>query len=293
MDTKFLEQHPQVLTGGCAGTALVRTSIDWVECTFPQTCQVPRPDWMNNEGVECRPMNAYDRAMRYGDGRTEMTHSKRADMGTHVALTGSVIGQYGQRAYELLDIYRTGQGRFSRIDLAVDVFNMPGFTPEMATTLIQAGKCRSRSRAFPLWHDAVGRGYTQYVGAPSSDVRVRIYDKGAERRLDDLQWVRVEAQYRRRRAHTCACAITDGTEERELIRDAVDFPEWPEWEKVFRMPAVHMKTEKQDTNTERWLLQQCAPALARQVALSGTEFLNRFVSAYERELAKIEARTSQ
>lgn len=289
MDTSAQTENPLHLTGGWNTTTLVRTSIDWIEVTFPRSVSVPRPDFMARDGVETRPINAYDRAMKYSDGRVELTHSSREEMGTHVICTGSVLSAYQDRAREILDIYITGSGRLSRLDLAVDVFNDTDFTPALATAEIQRGGCKCRARKYPVWHDAVGRGHTQYVGAPASEVRVRIYDKSAERDLDDLVWTRIEGQYRGERAHGAGMAVTAGADEREIIRGYVDFPDWREWQRVFRLPAQRIPTTTRETNTERWLLEQVAPALARTVALSGDSFLDRFVSAYERELVRIRA----
>lgn len=52
------------------------------------------------------------------------------------------------------------------------------------------------SRKQNLWLDGSGRLETRYIGAKSSDLQIRVYDKGREQKKDDDVWWRIEAQVR-------------------------------------------------------------------------------------------------
>ncbi len=282
-----LKKDPHDLTGGSGPhIPIVKTSCDWLEVTFPKGVQTVRPDWTVRESVEARPFSGYDTCRKYQDGHVELWHTCRPEMGCHVLWNGSSLAQYPDRVHELATVYADGGARASRIDLAVDVFNL-ALLPERATEEIKAGRCKTGAKAFPVTQDSVRGGYTQYVGAPSSEVRVRIYDKAQEQGIDDGDWTRIEAQFRSKRAHAALNAWTRGIEARALIAGFVDFPEWKKWQEVMRFEAVKISTERQDTNTVRWLLEQCAPALARQVHMSGDDMMLRFFDAYNREYEKL------
>ena len=52
----------------------------------------------------------------------------------------------------------------------------------------------SRSRTWKVEYGS--KGTTIYHGSPQSNMYIRIYDKAAERELDDVHWIRVEMQMR-------------------------------------------------------------------------------------------------
>lgn len=53
------------------------------------------------------------------------------------------------------------------------------------------------SRKTNIWRSGVGRLETYYIGAPKSDLRIRMYDKALEQGLKDVKWWRIESQLRR------------------------------------------------------------------------------------------------
>lgn len=96
----------------------------------------------------------------------------------------------------LQDIIRyIKDAEFSRRDIAIDLFNVDiheyYFLDMGARSQILY---LSRSRQLE----------TQYIGSSSSEEMIRVYDKALEREIDDMKWVRVEAQLRREKARAMA-----------------------------------------------------------------------------------------
>lgn len=72
---------------------------------------------------------------------------------------------------------------------------------------------RSRFRGKGRWKVEYGSaGCTIYHGSDRSDMRIRIYDKAAERDLDEMHWIRVEMQMR----DVIASGFIDGVVSRSL-----------------------------------------------------------------------------
>lgn len=96
--------------------------------------------------------------------------------------------------------------------------------------------CRSN---FYDMHDS-SKGRSMYFGSEKSDIMLRIYDKAAERGLDDTHWIRVELQLRRKRAEHFALNV---------FRHNYDIG------KVFSGVLVGylaFKTPTADSNKSRW-----------------------------------------
>lgn len=83
------------------------------------------------------------------------------------------------------------------------------------------------------------RGLTVQIGSDSSDIKIRIYDKAAERCIKDCHWVRVELQLRRDLAQNAAAQILVsehiGKTTSGILRNYL----------VFRSPS-------DDSNKSRW-----------------------------------------
>lgn len=75
----------------------------------------------------------------------------------------------------------------TRTDLAFD------FEEELSEYLIIDGLSRKSN----IWRSGSGKLETFYIGAPSSDLRIRIYNKALEQNMKDAVWWRIEAQLRK------------------------------------------------------------------------------------------------
>lgn len=126
------------------------------------------------------------------------------------------------------------------------------------------------------------RGLTVQIGSDKSDVKLRIYDKAAERGYKDRHWIRVELQLRDERAkNACAQLILTqhiGKTASGILRNYLLFrtptedtnkSRWPiadYWDKLLLdMQRISLWVapgeEYNFSNTEHWLFKQYGPAL--------------------------------
>lgn len=131
----------------------------------------------------------------------------RNDMGVCLNLSGQGCRTFEEHStvgwmslFELIEKYH---GNITRLDLAYDdhmgVIDIYRFACD-----IKERNYRSKSKhADVLWSDDQEndiQGLSVYIGAKSSDVLIRVYDKAAERGYKDRHWIRVELQLRHDRA---------------------------------------------------------------------------------------------
>ena len=130
----------------------------------------------------------------------------RDDMGVWCEMSGQ-----GCRTFETLSArFEDGDGwvglfrwiqengcKITRLDVAYD--DHTGVLPiETIFDDTRDGKYVSKSD-YAEWTGST-KGTSVYVGAPSSKVRIRMYDKAAERHIPDTHWIRCELQLRDDRA---------------------------------------------------------------------------------------------
>lgn len=264
----------------------VSLSIHWIEATFKKGVEVHYDSRLSSTKTECKSFNAYNVGVRYSDGRVELHHTTRKEMGTHVITSGEVLDHFPIPPIEFLSSLVANHARITRLDLAVDVKN-GNLKPERATELLKQGKAKKRTRKNPRWDDPGNPGYTQYFGKKSSEVFVRIYDKAAEM-TGTGDWTRVEIVYHAERAHSAALKVLKNADFRALIRGFLDFEDWPEWSEIFTQEPISVKSEKKDTNTQLWLLRVAAASLAREIHLAGDDdFYFRFIDSVKVKLEEL------
>jgi Replication initiation factor len=266
-DSNKLNSDPLATNRGVSPT--VSLSIDWISCTFKDSKNLSYPPELTTEKIECKPLNGYNLAARYSDGRIELTHTTRKEMGTHVIMSGGTLKQISIEPSLILSHLVKNGGTIVRLDIAVDCRDC-GLKPADATREIQNDRIRTLARQFPLWYDPKKEGYTQYVGKKSSTAYVRIYDKAAEMGANG-DWTRVECVFSGRRAMDAAQKCLQGADYRALVRGFVDFTEWREWKTVLSADAVQTNAPRTLSNTKRWLLSSAAPSLARELYLDGDD----------------------
>lgn len=247
----------------------VSISIDWISCTFKDRSKLSYPPELTRERVECKPFNGYNLAARYSDGRVELAHANRPEMGTHVVLSGATLKEINISPQVFLQHVVEHGAEITRLDIAIDCYEC-GLRPEQATEEIKNDRIRTLARKFPLWFDPKEKGYTQYIGKKSSTAFVRIYNKAAEMGADG-DWTRVECSFGSTRAMDAAQACLRGEDYRALVRGFVDFTEWREWQEIMSVPPVQTNAPRTLSNTKRWLLSSAAPSLARELYLDGDD----------------------
>jgi hypothetical protein len=264
----------------------VSPSIDWISVTFKDSKKLSYPQELTQEKVECKPFNGYNLAARYADGRYELMHTTRKEMGTHCVLSGETLRNIRVSPERFLKHVIQHGGVVTRLDIAIDCKNM-GLRPQDATERIKSHDVQTLARQFPLWFDPTTKGYTQYIGKKSSTAFVRIYNKAAEMGING-DWTRVECSFGSKRAMDAAQQCLRGTDYRSLVRGFVDFGNWHEWQEIMSVVPVQTNSPRTVSHTKRWLLSAAATSLARELYLDGDdEFYFRFIDTLRFHLDKL------
>lgn len=98
-----------------------------------------------------------------------------------------------------------------RLDVALDFLNVGAPVAALRASYERGGML---TRLSDKWIDSLAvdgsRAWTLYLGAPQSEKRLVIYDKGRERGQLSQEWTRVELRVKRRQALAVARAIVEG-----------------------------------------------------------------------------------
>lgn len=270
-DTK---KTPVPVTRG-SGNQFLSQKLHWIEGTFKGRNVVSLPETLPSKFVETRAFNGYTAGSLFEDGRILMTNPERPDMGAHLLWQGDACDQCPIDPKNLVKHLLNANFSFSRLDLAIDCIGF-NLRPERATEEIDKKRCKTRAKSAPRQDDAIQTGYTQYVGKKTSEIFLKLYDKAAEMGTNE-DHTRVELTARHARADHAAREIVRGTDFRSMVVAFADFPFWDEWKEIMDAIPVKLPAERSETNTERWLLDACAPALARVIYFaSNTEFYEKF-----------------
>lgn len=229
-----------------------------------------------------RGRKGYTVVVEFEDGRVEMLNPDRPDMMVHVEYSGGALEtieqEYGVSKLEVVRL-SPPQMQVTRIDLAIDIIDGQANVSKFVK-LLADGKLRTSAKKFYEYRTLGEAGHTLYIGAQTSLIRARIYDKGAESGVGG-DWTRVECQYRGKRAGQVRNAVIADTALSaaipSIINRFVSF-DWELWRTAigtssWAMPAL----DKAETETRKWLLKSVIPALAREsIKPDGDEFLSRF-----------------
>ena len=264
----------------------ISACIDWISATFKKGTPVHYHDQLSTKKTEFKPFNAYNTAVRYEDGRIELSHTTRKEMGVHIVASGDCLRKMPISAEAYLLALLTSGAVITRIDVSVDIKNTT-LSVKRARSEIENGRAKTKSREFPYWDDSRGsKGETQYIGKKSSTVFTRIYDKAREMGMEGHKWTRVETVFQAEKAHSVAVLVASGVGLGSLVKGHIDFPQWKKWQECMPDDPLIVRNSVKDTNTQKWLLNTCAPALAREIHLSGDDdFYFRFIDAVK---AKVE-----
>ena len=273
-DTKMT---PVPVTRG-SGERILSQKLHWLEGTFKGKNIVSLPESLSQKFVETSGFQNYTVGARFDDGRIHLINPKRPEMGEHVIWTGDACDNCPVDIVTLINHLINAKFSFTRIDLAVDAINFK-LRPQRATKELKLGRCKTRAKLSPTNSDPRDMGYTQYVGKKTSEIYLKLYDKAEEMGID-ADHCRIELTVRKDRANHAARQIVQNIDYRAMVRAYADFPAWRQWRGIMDVDTVKLPSERKETNTERWLLEQCVPALARQIFLSdSTEFYEKFKMA--------------
>lgn len=264
--------------------------IDWIEGTFKGRQPVNLPPILTGEYVECKAFNGYTVGSLYADGRTLFQNPLRPEMGTHLTWSGDACRQCPVTPLELVKHLLVAQFSFTRLDFAIDIIN-GNLDPAQATEELKNGRYQTRAKEFPYWSNAQGVGYTQYIGKKTSEVYCRIYDKAAEMGIQQ-DHTRVELVVKHKRADAAARSIVQHRDFRGLVVSFITFQSWREWDIAMATAPIDLPSERKATNTEKWLLDAVAPALARVIFLNphGVAFYEKFKDEVMQRLQELSNR---
>jgi len=285
MPTHTDKMTPVPVTRG-SGNQFLSQKLHWIEGTFKKGNMVSLPQTLPSKFVETRAFNGYTVGSLYEDGRILMTNPGRPEMGTHLLWQGQACDDCPIDPENLVNHLLNAKFAFTRLDMAIDIIGF-NLRPEQAREELKNGRCKTRAKKAPRQDDSLESGYTQYVGKKTSEIFLKLYDKAAEMGTDE-DHTRVELTARHARADHAARQIVSGVDFRQMVVAFADFPQWREWQAIMDVVPVKLPTERHETNTERWLLDACAPALARVIYFaSNTEFYEKFKDAVMTNLEQL------
>lgn len=251
---------------------------------------------------------AYRRSLYFGgiyvlyDGDNGSDDTLNTMTGCCVSMSGDGCRSYDEFSnhacawYDLFWMIRENDCNVSRIDVACDDFD--GLLDmDLIISFTRRNDIRSRMMKRQIVESLNGKdhaGSTVYIGSPSSETRVRIYDKKAEQELSDIEhWVRCELVLRGQNALafvSMACDHDIGELCSMVLNDKLAFiyrddsnisrcsvAEW--WsEFVGNIASVHLITSvKVKPNLERcaeWFRLQVAPSFAMLWDTFGMDLLS-------------------
>ncbi len=259
---------------------------------------------MDKHGIQWEEKEAYMNGypMRKTWEGVTLLYGGRENMGVCLTMSGAgcrTFETYSTISWTTLLSYFTDEKDYNitRLDLAFDdhsgILDMNRLLDD---TDDHAYVSKSR-----WWKCEYGsEGTCIYHGSPQSEIRFRIYDKAAERGLTDgTHWIRVEAQIRRANATAAVKEILkDGDVGRTfcgILRNYLTYREptedsnrsrWPiadYWEKLLQCAGSislwsNPGVEYNIFRMERWLVDQCGPAIRCWADLYGLQDLLEKIS---------------
>ena len=225
----------------------------------------------------------YDIALKLVPGGSVRWHTERSEQMIGLEFKGEDLQEGRSSTLEVLDllssVYLLG-GRITRLDLAIDVYGSGMNVLELKNAW-DDGKLSTRARDIsviaPETRNQAGqiihKGRTVYVGARSSEVFLRVYDKGLETgdRYTMGDWVRIELELKGRKADSVASQLLENPEKWTLYAIAVIrefcFTQAVSWYcKAVTSEAVEIKAvPRKETNRYKWLLGNVLPALESEL----------------------------
>lgn len=224
-----IDQVPPYGNTGAQNTRVesLRACVDWVEATFMKIFSwqdVVRVLGLNeHDFLEMeRGLLGYKTQHRYGE--IVILSDGKPNMGIHLIMSGQACREYEELIPgKWFDLFKQILllGKFTRLDYAIDDF-AGYFTVRQLSRRIKQGLCRSKFKSTVRIEkiqidDGKTNGETLYFGSAQSKIRVRFYDKYAERIAagKDIEdgvehWVRTEIQARDQRADAMAAFYLAG-----------------------------------------------------------------------------------
>lgn len=203
-------------------------------------------------------------------------HTMQPDQGVSVELTGRDLGASRQAAIadeSLLGHIALIHGRISTMDSAVDVYNHHA-NPNDILAAKERGELRTNVKSIGRFESTQKRksgewkhAETIYIGSPSSERQMKIYNKGAQLGLD-ADWTRIEMRWRGDYARAAHIAMLQyGIQEttRAAIISMADYDgKW--WRTAMDGKLAKIEpVPRPETKTLEWLLGTVYNTLEREL----------------------------
>jgi hypothetical protein len=276
----------------------VNFTVDWIAATFDKEQGFgfvnSLTEYGKMPGVECHGTKGYNKGYEYKNGMLVSWHTELPENGVHVVFSGATLRKVmadGVAWKELFCRIDTHHGRTSRVDLAFDIKDGALTNESFEVAALKPYKGKGRTPKFVKLVGGDG-SWTTYIGSRQSEKFLRIYDKAKEQKDYVSDYVRVELETKGECAHAVGWNFARlGTDEcvgmaKTLLLGVADF-DIPSWDIAFEHTDVDFSfPQGKEKDTFSWLLKQCVPSLAKEIAKRPEEpVLEQFWDALRDALA--------
>lgn len=276
----------------------VFATIDWYSYTSDNPTYHPKST-MNCIELEYG-LYGYTNGVKFLDGRLELVNPDQPAMKTHVQYSGSALmcgsESYQVSPWEIIGLTSPNM-QVTRIDVALDI-RQGSLDIKALAKMTDMGHYLSKATSSMYISTLQAPGETLYIGAPSSKVRLRIYDKAAEQNLAE-DWTRLELQVKGKRADNLRNSMVASDDGAALIaptiRGFADFPESREYQQVMGSKSIGLSTpQPSETDTQAWLLTTIISALSTEIAMDETgNFAKKWMTALKLGIVAAKKKISQ
>lgn len=250
-------------------------TMDWLAFTFKEESDNARK-WIStysgdNQNAPAKPTNGYNRAVTSEMGVLHMWHTDRQEMGHHFVLAGSVIRKLlsgldvDQRT--LIQSVVNAGASITRLDIAKD-FQGEEISLDKIYSLLERREYVGSAQNVRQIHSNNG-GNTIYIGSPTSDKMVRLYDKAAEQKLPHELWTRLELQAKGMAARALATYLCQNDSDwnsamSSIIRNMADVQGSSAYQFMLQCDAeIGLPQIEKKSDREAWIAKQVVPTVAR------------------------------
>ena len=215
-----------------------------------------------------KPRQGFMSAVKCQIGRFDIKDDAHSSYAGFV-LTGKELAEYrtaGGEIEQLIKRLIDIDGRTSRLDIAIDIFNDDRASVTDLEQAYRSGNIKTRAKTSRLIEDMETHGKTLYIGSRHSETFFRGYDKAIESgNLDEL-WLRMELEIKEKSAVRLSQQIS-----KIGLVDSARY-----WFEKYRFEALWYKEmlkemkyieppqlEKKPTKARWWLENQVLPALRK------------------------------
>ena len=259
-------------------------------------------------------VNGYNQTWTLAHKIRIMKNNKNPVMGVHVLLSGFACREFEDLGYDWYSLFSSVLalgGKFSRIDVAIDMFKKY-FSIRQLDKKLRAGEVTTKFRtvnytqSYKVGHgDDNDLGETLTLGKRGSNIHIQFYDKLKEReqagyKIDEKinWWLRCELRFRKDLADQVAKEFVDQYELSNFIfsvlKNYIDFKEvgtatriercktWKNWQNfvgdVEKIQLAKKSVQSTIQKKDRYCIIQTAKSIAMLVTLFNEDYTKMLIS---------------